>query len=85
MEGTIINFRGGLHTQYTNQMIVKVESIDSKDDTKKILDKKVIWKTTTGKEIIGKITKAHGNKGCVRVRFEKGLPGQCLGSKVKVE
>jgi hypothetical protein len=31
-----------------------------------------------GKEIRGKISDAHGNKGLVRAIFEKGLPGQAI-------
>ncbi|MBS3146286.1 50S ribosomal protein L35ae [Candidatus Woesearchaeota archaeon] len=85
MEGRISNFRGGAGTQYTNQLIVIIDDIKSKIEAEKIVAKKVIWTTPTGKEIIGKISGAHGNKGAVRVKFEKGLPGQALGTKVKIE
>jgi len=85
MEGIIINFRGSHKTKYSNQMIVKVSGIEKKDDAFKLIGKKVIWATPSGKEINGKVTKDHGNKGAVRVRFEKGLPGQSLGEKVNVE
>ncbi|HLC74175.1 MAG TPA: 50S ribosomal protein L35ae, partial [Candidatus Nanoarchaeia archaeon] len=84
MEGILSNFRGGAVTQYPNQLIVLIEGINSKEEASKLAAKKVIWTTPTGKEIIGKITKAHGNKGAVRVRFDKGLPGQALGTKVKI-
>ena len=33
----------------------------------------------------GKIIRDHGNRGAVRVKFEKGLPGQALGGKVEVK
>ena len=36
------------------------------------------------REIYGKITRWHGNKGVLRVRFKKGLPGQAIGTKVKI-
>ena len=85
MEGIISNFRGGAKTQYTSQLIVVIEGIKSKEEADKLASKKVVWTTPTGKEIIGKITKSHGNKGAVRVRFEKGLPGQALGTKVKID
>ncbi|MEK6808564.1 MAG: 50S ribosomal protein L35ae [Nanoarchaeota archaeon] len=32
----------------------------------------------------GNITKEHGRNGCVRVLFEKGMPGQAVGSKVNI-
>ena len=85
MEGVIANYRGSHKTQHPNQMIVLVKGIDNKAKTKDILKKKVIWESPAGKKIEGTIQKAHGNKGAVRVKFEKGLPGQAIGCKVKVE
>ena len=85
MEGVISNFRTGAGTQYTNQLIILINGINSKDEAEKLASKKVVWTTPSGKEIIGKITKPHGNKGAVRAKFDKGLPGQAIGTKVKVE
>lgn len=85
MEGRISNFRGGAGTQYPDQLIVLINGINSKEEANKLASKRVIWTTPSGKEIIGKVTKPHGNKGAVRVKFEKGLPGQAIGTKVKIE
>jgi len=85
MDGTIVNFRRGRHVQYTNQAIIYIDSVKSKEDAEKILGKKVIWTTSGKKELIGKTVKAHGNNGAILARFDKGLPGQSLGTKVKVE
>ena len=41
-----------------------------------MVGKEVVWKSPSGKEIKGKVSDAHGNKGLVRAIFEKGLPGQ---------
>lgn len=83
MEGLILNFRGGKHTQKNNEMIVKVFEVDSKAKAEKLINKNVEWVTPSGKKIKGRITKAHGNKGAVRVKFEKGMPGQSISTKVK--
>lgn len=85
MKGTIVNFRRGRHLQHPNQIVILIDGIKSKEDTKKVLNKKVVWTTPSGKEIIGETVKAHGNKGAVLARFTKGLPGQSIGTKVKVE
>lgn len=85
MNGVIVNFRRGRHVQYTNQAIIQVDGIKSKEDAEKILGKKVIWTTASKKELIGKAVKAHGNKGAILTRFDRGLPGQSLGTKVKIE
>ncbi len=83
MKGTIINFRGGVHTQYNNQMIIQLDGFDSKEKAASAVGKEVVWKSPSGKEIKGKIAAAHGNKGAVRAIFEKGMPGQAVGSKIE--
>ena len=85
MEGVIVNYRGSHKTQHPNQMIIKVDGVDSKEKASELVKKKVIWETPTKKQMIGTILKEHGNKGALRVKFEVGLPGQAIGTKVKVE
>lgn len=68
-------------------MVIHVESISSREKASVLVGKTVVW-TTPGKnkkQIKGKIASAHGNKGAVRVIFEKGMPGQSLGTEVKIE
>lgn len=84
MEGLIANFRRSRHVQTNNQMIVLVDKLSKKEDSKKLVGKKVVWKTKSGKEFTGKVASSHGNKGALRVIFEKGLPGQSLGEKVQI-
>ena len=85
MEAQIVNFRRGRHTQRSSQMIIKINDIN-KEKAQKFLNKAVTWKSSSGKkEIKGVISALHGNSGALRVRFERGLPGQAIGTKVKVE
>ena len=86
MEGKIVHFRRGVNTQQNYQMLVRVEGVDSRDNARKLIHKKVVW-TSPGKQqkkINGEITNVHGNKGVLRVQFERGLPGQSIGSKVDI-
>lgn len=88
MEGIIVSYRGSRRTQKANHIVVRVSGVTKRADAAKLLDKKVTWTNPIGKEskkISGIIKSAHGNSGCVRVIFEKGLPGQSLGTKVSVE
>lgn len=85
MEGVIVNYRKGKHSQTDNHMVVKAEGIAKKDKALAIVGKKVTWKTSSGKELIGKVAATHGNSGAVRVIFERGMPGQSVGQKVKIE
>lgn len=84
MEGTIINFRMARHHQKGNHIIITVKGID-KEKAASLIGKKVTWKTTAGKEIKGKIAVIHGNKGAIRAIMEKGIPGQAIGTKIKIE
>lgn len=84
MEGIIVNYSQGRHTQTNNQMVILFESVKSRDDALQLENKKVVWTTPSGKEMIGTITKPHGNKGAVKALFEHGLPGQAIGTKIKV-
>ena len=85
MEGVIKNFRRGRTTQKTNHMIVYLDDVSSREKASGLVGKEVVWKSTKGKEINGKVARPHGNKGAIRVIFEKGLPGQSLGTKVEVK
>jgi len=85
MKAKIVNFRGGKRTQKTNQMALIVEKCSTKEAASKLLGKKVAWKTQSGKKIVGTITRVHGNKGAVIARFNKGLPGQAIGTEVDIK
>lgn len=82
MEGIIVNFRGGRHTQYNSQMIVQVAGVDNREKAKGLIGKVIVWSSPAKNEIRGKITQEHGTNGALRVKFEKGMPGQSVGQKV---
>ncbi len=84
MEGTILNYKKGMHTQKNDEMIIKVSGVNDKSAAEKLVSKIVEWITPSGKTIKGKIVKAHGNKGALKVKFEKGMPGQSITTKLKV-
>ncbi len=85
MEATISNFRSARHHQYDRQMVIKAKGITTKEKAESLVGKQVIWKSPAGKEIKGKISAVHGNSGAVRAIFEKGMPGQAVGSKVEIK
>ncbi|MGM5480135.1 MAG: 50S ribosomal protein L35ae [Nanobdellota archaeon] len=84
MEGTIVNYKGGKHTQVHNQMIISVEDVTSREKAQKLEGKTVTY--NTGKtDIKGEVRSAHGNSGALRVLFEKGMPGQAVGKTVTIK
>ena len=83
MEGVIVNYRLSRHRQKPNHLVVLIDGVKAKDEAAKYIGKSVAW--NTGKrDLVGKIASTHGNKGAVRVVFESGIPGQALGTKVKI-
>ena len=85
MKGVISNFRMAKHHTTGNQLVILPEGSDSKERAEDLVGKIVTWETPAKNSIKGKVTGAHGTKGAVRVLFEKGMPGQALGTKVKIE
>jgi len=57
----------------------------NREEAEKFVGKEVVWTSESGKKIAGKISAPHGNKGLVRVIFEKGLPGQAINSEVEIK
>jgi large subunit ribosomal protein L35Ae len=85
MDARIVSYRRGKRTEYTNQYILTIDGVADKAEAVKHVGKKVVWKTPAGNEVVGKITNTHGNGGALLARFDKGLPGQVLGSAVSIE
>jgi len=85
MEAVIVNFRQGRHTIYHSEMILKVNEIKSKEKAKPLVGKQVIWISPAKKEIKGEVKSLHGNSGALRVKFEKGMPGQSISQKVQIK
>ena len=84
MKAKVLNFRGGRHTQYTNQLLITLKDVSSRKSAAPFIGKKVAWKTRSGKKLVGKIASPHGNSGALRARFPKGLPGEILGKEIEV-
>lgn len=84
MKGVVISYRRGRHTQRNNQMLIRVDGVDTKEKAVKLIGKKVVWKSRKA-VINGKVSGVHGSKGVVRAVFEKGMPGQSLAKEVTIE
>ena len=87
MKGKVLQFRRGRKTYKPRHFLIEVNGVSKRADAEKLVGKEVIW-TSDGKEkkeIKGKISGAHGNKGVVRAIFERGLPGQALTTEVDIK
>ncbi len=82
--GAIKNCMLGSRTQKPKQYIVNVEGY-GKVKASSLIGRKAVWTTSSGKDITGKVAGVHGDKGALRVIFTKGLPGQAIGTSIKIK
>lgn len=83
MKGKVVQFRRGRKRIHERHFILNA-GMKNREEAEKFIGKEVIWKSSAGKEIKGKISGPHGNKGLVRAIFEKGLPGQARNQEVEI-
>ena len=84
-EGVISNYKRGRHTVHQKHCILVFPGINTRKNANKLMGRTVVWVSSSGKELKGTITRAHGNHGAVRAHFKKaGVPGQALGKTVKI-
>lgn len=85
LNGIIMNYRRGKHTQTTNQMIIAVDGVNNREEAEKLINKEIVWTSPAKKEIKGKIVATHGRNGAVKAHFYKGMPGQAIGTAVIIK
>ena len=81
--GTIVNYRIGIRTQNPKECLIQFAHVNSAALAGQLINRKVVWKQGDSK-LIGKIAGSHGKKGVVKVKFQKGVPGQALGTTVEL-
>ena len=81
--GTILNYRIGIGTQNPKECLIQFAHVNSRSLAGQLFNRKVVWKQGDIK-LIGKIRGSHGKNGVVKVKFQKGVPGQALGTTVEL-
>jgi len=84
MEAIVASFRRGKHRYKPRQFLLVVDM--DREKARKLIGKEVVYecKGKENKKIKGNIKRLHGNKSTLLAHFERGLPGQALGTKVKI-
>jgi len=84
MKGIIVQFRRSRKRIHERHYLLDI-GLNSREEAKKHAGMEVLWTSSGGKVISGKISDAHGNKGLVRAIFERGLPGQAITNNIEVK
>lgn len=78
----ILSFRRGRKTQNVNQAVVST-SAKNREEAQKMIGTRMEIKFSKA-VIKGVVTRAHGSKGKVVVRFRRGLPGQAINRELNL-
>lgn len=83
----VIQFRMGRKTYKPRHFLLEVKDVDNLEKAEKFVGKEVNWVSPgkNQKKINGKIASTHGRNGILRAIFEKGLPGQAIGTEVEIK
>ncbi len=80
--GKITNYRIGIRSQSPKECLVEFKDM-TYGSAGRLVGQKVAWKGKNSVHL-GKVMGLHGKSGTVRVRFRRGVPGQAIGTEVKI-
>ena len=80
----VLAYAGTKEHQDNHHMILKPLDVNDRARASRLIGRKVVWRTPTGRKMYGRVLKPHGNRGEVKAYFKPGLPGQALGDYVEI-
>uniref|UniRef100_A0A0B6Y079 Large ribosomal subunit protein eL33 n=1 Tax=Arion vulgaris TaxID=1028688 RepID=A0A0B6Y079_9EUPU len=96
-KGIFTGYKRGLRNSHENTTLIKIEGVSNKDEADFYVGKRVVYlykakkavarigkEATKVRTVIGRVTRSHGNTGAIRARFNRTLPPQAMGSRVRV-
>jgi len=84
-KGIFVSYRRGKYTQKNNQILIRIEEINNRNDAARFIGMEVIWKNQKGTALLGKIVGVHGKGGTLKATFKKSPPGQAIGDELIIQ
>jgi len=67
----------------SKECLVQINDVVSIAQAGLFFGRKVVWKTAN-RNVAGRIVGLHGKNGVVRVKFNKAMPGQAIGTTIEI-
>ncbi|KAI9318469.1 ribosomal protein L35A [Dichotomocladium elegans] len=91
-KGRVLGYERAKRTQNPNVSLLKIEGVQTTEDARFYLGKRVAYVYYANKEkngsklrvIWGRIARPHGTSGVVKARFRKNLPPKSFGASVRI-
>ncbi|KAJ3367690.1 hypothetical protein AMAG_09226 [Allomyces macrogynus ATCC 38327] len=88
----ILGYKRSLRNQQTNQVLLRIEGVQTKEDTDFYLGKRVAYvykaeraiKGSKVRVMWGRVARPHGNSGVVKVAFKNTVPPKSFGARARV-
>merc|ERR1711977_461385 len=92
LDAKILGYKRSKRNQYSSISLIKIDGLESRKHTNFYSGKRVVFvykahnlsHGTKIRSICGKVARAHGNSGVLRVNFRRNLPPSALGSTCRV-
>ena len=93
VKSKFVSFRRNRKNQRPSQALLRIENVNTAQDTQYYLGKRVVYiykahtkeQGTKFRTIWGKVWSAHGNQGAVIAKFSPNLPARAMGSTLRVQ
>jgi ribosomal protein L35AE/L33A len=81
-----VGYRRGLKSkQRSNQILIQIENVHSRDEASQYLGKQILWTSPSKRKYKGRLVGFHGGNGTVKVQMKKVPPSLAIGASMNID